>query len=195
VNAIAGFPVGFRTDPEGFQPFLRDAGTLARVWAVPGTPGLEHRLGGLERGYDSGNISYDPANHQKMTDVRAMKISGIARHIPPQRPTLGETSGDLAVVGWGSTFGAIEEAVQRVRGTGRAVSHIHLRHLNPFPENLGELLQGFRRILVPELNAGQLLQLLRSEYLLPARGLNQVSGLPFKVADLEHAILSELENT
>jgi len=190
---VAPFPVAFRTDPEGFQPFLRDSDTLARVWPKPGTPGLQHRIGGIERSYDSGNISYDPANHQRMTETRAAKIAGIADDIPLQEVAVGESTGKLAVVGWGSTFGAIYQAVRRVRDEGYQVSHIHLRHLMPFPKNLGELLAGFDRILVPEMNNGQLVTMLRSTYLLPAEGLNKVTGKPFKVAEVADAIRSRLE--
>jgi len=194
VESIASFPVAFHTEADGFYPFLRDPQTLARVWARPGTPGLEHRIGGLEKDYASGHISYDPNNHQRMTQVRAAKIRGIASDIPLQEVAVGDSQGQLAVVGWGSTFGAIDEAVRRVRAQGLAVSHIHLRYINPLPRNLGELLRGFDRVLVAELNNGQLLTWLRSEYLLPAAGFNQVTGLPFRVTDLEHAIRSQLEN-
>jgi len=190
---VVPFPAAFRTDPEGFQPFLRDPDTLARVWPKPGTPGLQHRIGGIERSYDSGNISYDPANHQRMTETRAAKIAGIADDIPLQEVAVGESTGKLAVVGWGSTFGALYQAVRRVRDEGYEVSHIHLRHLMPFPKNLGELLAGFDRILVPEMNNGQLVTMLRSTYLLPAEGLNKVTGKPFKVAEVADAIRSRLE--
>ncbi len=190
---VAPFPVTFRTDPDGFQPFLRDPETLARVWPKPGTPGLQHRIGGIERSYDSGNISYDPANHQRMTETRAAKIDGIADDIPLQEIAVGEQTGKLAVVGWGSTFGPLYQAVRRVRDEGYQVSHIHLRHLMPFPKNLGELLAGFDRILVPEMNNGQLVTILRGTYLLPAEGLNKVTGKPFKVAEVADAIRSRLE--
>ena len=188
VTKLPRFPVRFRTDPEGFHPFARDARTLARVWARPGTTGLEHRIGGLERSYDSGHISYDPDNHERMTKVRAAKIAGIAQDIPLQTVALGEDRGALAVVSWGSTFGAVHQAVREVRAEGRAVSHIHLRHLAPLPRNLGTLLQGFKRVLVPELNNGQLVQLLRAAYLVPAEGLNQITGKPFKVSTVAGAI-------
>ncbi|MGD8709371.1 MAG: 2-oxoglutarate ferredoxin oxidoreductase subunit alpha, partial [Ectothiorhodospiraceae bacterium] len=194
VAEIPAFPVRFHVDAEGFQPFLRDPGTLARVWPVPGTPGLEHRVGGLERDYDSGNISYDPENHQRMTDVRAGKVAGVAADIPLQDLDAGPEAGRVAVVGWGSTHGAINEAVRWLNGEGHAVSHIHLRYLNPLPSNLGELLTRFDRIVVPELNDGQLVNVLRSRYLLPAEGLSQVTGLPFKVADLVEAIRQRLED-
>lgn len=187
---LPAFPVRFRTDPEGFQPFVRDASTLARPWAVPGTPGLEHRIGGLERSGDTGNISYDPENHERMTELRAAKIAGIAADIPEQGVSQGEDRGELAVVGWGSTFGPIHMAVQRARAEGRRVSHIHIRHLAPFPRNLGELLGRFDRILVPEMNNGQLVTLLRAAFLLPAERFSQVNGKPFKVSTVHEAILA-----
>ncbi|MHB1204767.1 MAG: 2-oxoacid:acceptor oxidoreductase subunit alpha, partial [Rhodospirillaceae bacterium] len=141
------FPVEFRKDPEGFHPFLRDPKTLARVWAVPGTPGLMHRIGGIEKDYNSGNISYEAANHQKMTDTRAAKINNIADDIPEQGVEAGETKGKLAVVGWGSTFGPINRAVQNMRAKGLDVSHIHIRHIWPLPRNLGDLLKNFEKVL------------------------------------------------
>ena len=188
VAKLPHFPVRFRTDPEGFHPFVRDARTLARAWARPGTTGLEHRIGGLERSYDTGHISYDPDNHERMTKVRAAKIAGIAQDIPLQTVALGEDRGALAVVGWGSTYGAVHQAVREVREEGRPVSHIHLRHLAPLPRNLGDLLRGFKQILVPELNNGQLVHLLRAAYLVPAEGLNQITGKPFKVSTVADAI-------
>ncbi len=187
------FPVTFRTDPDGFHPFLRDPTTLARVWAVPGTPGLEHRVGGIERAEGSGHISYDPENHQRMTDLRFAKIAGIARDIPAQRPALGGTSGRLAVVGWGSTYGPIHQAVREARADGLDAAHIHVRHLNPFPSNLGDLLRGFDQVLVPEMNAGQLVTILRGTFLVPAEGLNKVTGKPFKSAEIADAIRARLE--
>ncbi len=195
VANLPSFPVTRRTDPAGFQPFLRDPETLARVWAVPGTPGLEHRIGGLEKSATSGHISYDAQNHQRMTDLRAGKINGIARDIPLQDVALGETTGELAVVGWGSTWGPINQAVARARRDGLSVSHIHIRYLHPFPTNLGELLRGFRQILVPEMNTGQLVTILRSTYLVPAEGLNKVTGKPFLISELTAAIRARLEAT
>ncbi len=192
VDAILDFPVRFHRDPEDFHPFIRNDSTGARAWAIPGTPGLEHRIGGIERDYDSGNISYDPANHQRMTNARADKILGIAKELPAQRVEVGPESGNLAVVGWGSTYGAIRQAVARMRDRGFAVSHIHLRHIVPMPHNLGDLLRGFDQVLVPEMNNGQLVTLLRSQYLVPAEGLNQVTGGPFKVSDLENEIQGRL---
>ena len=193
VTTIDSFPVHYRTDPAGFHPFLRDPETLARAWAVPGTPGLEHRIGGIERGYDSGHISYDPENHQRMTQVRAARIAGIAQDIPLQELAAGEPGGRLAVVGWGSTFGPILQAVRRARANGLDVAHIHLRYLSPFPRNLGELLSGFEHVLVPEMNNGQLVTMLRATYLVPAVGLNKIAGKPFKVREIVDAISAALE--
>ncbi|TVR82916.1 MAG: 2-oxoacid:acceptor oxidoreductase subunit alpha [Rhodospirillales bacterium] len=192
IAALKPFPVHFRTEAEGFQPYHRDPETLARNWAVPGTPGLEHRIGGLEKDYDTGHISYDPANHQRMTEVRRDKVAGVARDIPPQRPESGNDHGPLAIVAWGSTYGPIARAVAVLRAEGLDVAHIHLRHLWPLPADLGDLLSGYDRILVPEMNTGQLLTLLRSAYLLPAEGLNKVSGQPFKVHEIEAAVRARL---
>ncbi|HEX9165429.1 MAG TPA: hypothetical protein VF862_05935, partial [Gemmatimonadales bacterium] len=164
-----------------------------RNWAVPGTPGLEHRIGGIERSYDTGHISYDPENHRRMTEARFEKVARIADDIPAQAVTLGGERGKLAVVGWGSTYGPIRSAVARSRAGGLDVSHVHLRYLNPFPRNLGELLRGFERILVPEMNNGQLVAILRSTYLVPAEGLPKVTGKPFMVAELEAAIRGAME--
>src|SRR5713101_7780863 len=191
-SKLPRFPVQFRTDPAGFHPFVRDPVTLARAWAVPGTPELEHRIGGLEKDYDTGHISYDPANHARTTRTRAAKIAGIANDIPPQRAALGNDHGAVAVVGWGSTYGAIHQAVREARDDGLDVSHVHLRYLNPFPSNLGDLLKRFDRVLVPEMNCGQLVQLLRASYLVPAEGLNKVEGKPFKVAELSAAIRASI---
>src|SRR5213596_199006 len=182
------FPVTYRTDPEGFHPFLRDPETLARPCVKPGTPQLEHRIGGLERDYDSGHISYDPDNHARMTKARADKIAGIANDIPPQTVALGEDHGKLAVVGWGSTFGAIHQAVKIARDEGTDVAHIHVRYLSPFPRNLGELLKRYERVLVPEMNNGQLVKLLRAEYLVDAQGFSKVTGKPFRVTDIVQRI-------
>jgi 2-oxoglutarate/2-oxoacid ferredoxin oxidoreductase subunit alpha len=193
ITALKPFKVAYRTDPEGFHPFMRDPTTLARPWVRPGTPGLEHRIGGIERDYESGNISYDPENHQRMTDARAAKINGIAKDIPLQTTEDGSTSGRLAIVGWGSTFGPIGRAIDNLRRAGHSVSHIHLRHIWPLPANLGELLKGFQRVLVPEMNNGQLLTVLRDRYLVPAEGLNKVTGRPFKIAEIEEAALRHLE--
>ena len=187
------FDVEFRTDPENFQPFMRDDDTLARPWVKPGTPDLMHRIGGIERSYDSGHISYDPENHQKMTDVRAAKILGIANDIPEQEVEIGEAGAKIAVVGWGSTYGPINRAVSNLRDDGMDVAQIHLRYIWPLPRNLGELLGTFDQILVPEMNTGQLRTLLRDHYLLPAEGFNKVNGKPFLIGELEDAIRARLE--
>jgi len=193
LEAYEPFPVQFRSDPAGFQPFQRDAGTLARPWAKPGTPGLMHRIGGIERADGSGNISYDPENHHKMTKLRAAKIAGIAAELPPQGVELGPPRGRLAVVGWGSTFGPISRAVSNLLAAGHEVAHIHLRHIWPLPANLGALLAGYQRILVPEMNNGQLVTLLRAQYLVPAEGLNKIAGRPFKIVENERAARQLLE--
>ena len=193
ISTMAPFPVTFRKDPAGFHPFVRDPQTLARTWAVPGTPGLEHRIGGLEKGHDSGNISYDADNHHKMTKVRAAKVAGVADDIPAQTVDQGEDSGDLLVVGWGSTFGAISQAVLGARKAGLKVSHAHIRYMNPMPKNLGDLLRRFKKVLVPEMNNGMLVKMLRSEYLVDARGMNKIAGQPFKIAEIEAEIRAQLE--
>lgn len=194
VAALPKIPVKFRTDPEGFHPFLRDPETLARNWAVPGTPGLTHRIGGLEKDFNSGHISYSAENHEKMTRTRAAKIAGIASDIPDQKIEIGSQSGKLLVLGWGSTYGSIREAVARCRERGLDVSQAHLRHLNPFPKNLGELLKRFDRVLVPELNNGQLVKMIRSQYLVPAESLPKIQGHPFKIAELEEKIRQVMES-
>src|SRR5207247_10231607 len=174
------------------HPFRRAPDTLARPWVKPGTPQLEHRIGGLEREYDTGHISYDPDNHARMTNARADKIAGIANDIPLQTVALGDDHGPLAVVGWGSTYGTIHQAVRRAREDGMAASHIPLRSLSPFPRNLGDLLRRFDRVLVPEMNNGQLVNLLRAAFLVPANGLDKVEGKPFKVAEIVEAIRARL---
>ena len=183
----------FHKDAASFQPYGRDTQSGARPWAIPGTPGLEHRIGGIEKEDGTGNISYEPENHQRMTDLRKAKIDGIAGDIPLQGVEAGKTHGRLAVVGWGSTYGPIDRAVSHLIGEGLDVSHIHLRHLWPFPRNLGDLLGAFDAVLVPEMNTGQLRTLLRSEYLIDARGLNKVSGQPFKIAEIEGALRACME--
>jgi 2-oxoglutarate ferredoxin oxidoreductase subunit alpha len=192
---LATFKANFPTEAcEGYHPYMRDPETLARPWAIPGTPGLEHRVGGIEKNYDSGNISYDPDNHQKMTKTRAAKIAGIAEHLPEQQVDVGEDTGDLLVVGWGSTYGAITQAVRAARKDGKSVSQVHLRHIVPFPRRLDTLLRGFKRVIVPEMNNGMLVKMLRSEFLIDAIGVNKIAGQPFKVAEIENAIDSALEN-
>ena len=192
-DTLPRFPVTFRDDPEGFEPFSRDETTLARPWVKPGTPGLMHRIGGLERAYGSGHISYDPENHQRMSEARDDKVRRVAGDIPPQAVDQGPEKGRLALVGWGSTYGPISRAVGNLLDQGVEVSHIHLRHIWPLPANLDELLGGFDHVLVPEMNMGQLLTLLRSRYALPAEGLNKVSGQPFKIGEIEDAVRAKLE--
>lgn len=187
------FPVEYRTDPEGFKPFMRNE-HLARPWVKPGTPGLLHRIGGIERDFLSGNISYDAENHQRMTDVRRDKILGIADDIPPQAVDQGNEGGNLAVVGWGSTYGPISRAVSICREKGLDVSHIHLRHIWPLPKNLGDLLASYDNVIVPEMNDGQLITLLRAEYLVDAVGVDKVTGKPFKISEIEDAIENALKS-
>ncbi|HVJ17111.1 MAG TPA: 2-oxoacid:acceptor oxidoreductase subunit alpha, partial [Polyangiaceae bacterium] len=194
VSKLPKIEVKFRTEPEGFHPFLRDEKTLARNWAIPGTPGLTHRIGGLEKDHDSGHISYAPDNHERMCKVRAAKIAGIANDVPEQKIEVGDDSGKLLVLGWGSTYGSIREAVQRCRARGLSVSHAHLNYINPFPRNLGELMGRFERVLVPELNLGQLVKLIRSTYLIPAESFPKVQGQPFKIAEIEDKIRQVLES-
>lgn len=193
VSELEPFPVEFETNPEGFQPANRDPESLARVWAKPGTPGLEHRIGGIEKDYVTGDISYEPENHQKMTDVRHAKINGIAKDIPLQDVVLGNDTGDLAVVGWGSTYGAIHQGVKRARSEGKDVSHIHIRHMWPLPSNLKELLSGYKRVLIPEMNTGQLVNIIRAEYLIDAQSMTKISGQPYKIKEIEAEIASQLE--
>ncbi len=181
----------FRTEPDGFTPYIRDPETLARNWAIPGTPGLEHRLGGIEKDSFTGDVSYDPHNHQKMTDTRAAKITGIAKDIP-QLEVLGKTEGEVLVVGWGGTYGAITSAVESLQREGKSVSSIHLRYLYPFQDNLGSMLKNFNKVLVPELNLGQLCFLLRSEFLVDAIPFTKVQGKPFLIADIRNRILELL---
>ena len=175
-----------------FWPYLRDPSTLARPWAVPGTPGLLHRIGGIEKADGSGNISYDPANHEHMVRIRADKVAGIAADIPLAEVVGDIGDADLLVVGWGSTWGAIDGAVNRCQVKGHKVAHVHLTHLNPFPANLGEVLARYPKVVVPELNLGQLSKMLRAEFLVDARSVNKVQGLPFTASELEAAFLKEM---
>ena len=192
VEDLPEIAVTFRTDPQGFYPYLRDETTLSRPWVVPGTPGLEHRIGGLEKEYLSGNVSYAPANHEQMVRVRARKIAGIAAEIPPTE-VHGAAEGDVLIIGWGSTYGAITAAVQDLQREGKSVSHVHLRYLNPLPGDLGDIIRRFKKVLVPEMNLVQLVKVLRAEYLVDAVGLNKIQGLPFKVAEITNRINRMLE--
>jgi 2-oxoglutarate/2-oxoacid ferredoxin oxidoreductase subunit alpha len=187
VSDLPDFPVRFRTDPAGFFPYLRDAQTLARPWAVPGTPGLEHRIGGLEKEETTGNVNYEPLNHERMVRLRAAKVDAIVQDVPDVIPA-GDADGDLLLVAWGSTYGAITEAVRSQRAKGVRVGHVHLRHLNPLPRNLGEVLKRYRKVVVPEMNMGQLVWVLRAKYLIDAQGFNKIQGKPFKVSEVEAMI-------
>jgi 2-oxoglutarate ferredoxin oxidoreductase subunit alpha len=184
--------VEFATNPEGFMPYTRDAETLSRPWAVPGTKGLEHRVGGLSSENLTGNVSYSPANNELMVRTRARKIAGIAREIPPTE-VFGDPEGDLVVLGWGSTYGPIREAVKHLRAKGKKVSHVHIRYLNPLPGDLSETLKRFKQVMIPEMNMGQLLKMVRADYLIGAFGFNKIQGRPFKVSEIENRINRALE--
>src|SRR5271156_467776 len=187
LSEIPDFPVTFVTDPVGYQPYKRDPVTLARPWALPGTPGLEHRLGGLEKQDGSGNINYEPLNHEKMTHLRAAKVQAVAQEIPDVVP-VGDPEGDLLIVAWGSTYGPITAALNAQRAAGKKIGHVHLRYLNPLPNNLGEVIGRYHRVLVPEMNMGQLLWVLRAKYLVDAIGYNKIQGRPFKQSEIEAKI-------
>jgi 2-oxoglutarate ferredoxin oxidoreductase subunit alpha len=179
-------------DDRAFWPYLRDEETLARPWAVPGTPGLEHRIGGLEKADGNGNISYDPANHDFMVRTRQAKVDRIAESLPPLQvddPSARDGQGaKVLVLGWGSTYGPIGAGCRRVRNAGYHVAQLHLRHLNPLPRDLGDILKRYDKVLIPEMNLGQLSLLIRAKYLVDAVGYHQVRGLPLKAAELAHAI-------
>jgi 2-oxoglutarate ferredoxin oxidoreductase subunit alpha len=195
VDALPDISVEFATGPnhgDAFWPYLRDPETLARPWAIPGTPGLMHRVGGLEKEEGSGNVSYEPENHELMTHLRARKIAGIARDIPPAEHD-PQDGADVVVLSWGSTWGVSESAVHRIRARGRRIGRIHLRHLNPFPADLGEQLRQYRTVVVPEMNLGQLSRLVRAEFLVDARSITKVQGLPFRAAELEEKILELMD--
>jgi len=182
-STLPPIEVHFRTDPNGFFPYLRDPATLGRPWVRPGTPGLEHRIGGIEKQDGTGDISYDPDNHDHMVRTRAEKVRRVAQEIPPTSIN-GPATGDLLVVGWGGTYGAITAAVERSQADGKAVASVHLRHLNPLPPDLGHILREYRRVLVPEIKSGQLVRVLRAEYLVDAVGFNRVRGLPLATEDI-----------
>jgi len=184
---IHPIPVKFETNSEGFFPYKRDPQTLARPWAIPGTPGLEHRIGGIEKQDVTGNVNYEPLNHEKMVRIRAAKVETIRQDIPDAVPA-GDPEGDLLLVSWGSTFGSVAQAVKEQREKGRKIGHLHLRHLNPLPGNVGEVLKRYKKVLVPELNMGQLLWMLRAKFLVNAVGLNKIQGRPFKQSELEQKI-------
>src|SRR5437867_2417796 len=186
-STLPPIDIQFRTEREGFFPYLRDPATLARPWVKPGTPGLEHRIGGIEKQDVTGNISYDPENHDHMIRTRAEKVRRAAQEIPPTSIN-GPATGDLLVVGWGGTYGAITAAVERAQAEGKSVASVHLRHLNPLPPDLGHILREYRKVLVPEINSGQLVRVLRAEYLVDAVGFNRVRGLPLPTEEIHEAI-------
>ena len=200
VSTLPDISVRFATEPNHtasdgtveYWPYLRDPDTLSRPWAVPGTPGLQHRVGGIEKADGTGNISYTPANHTAMVHLRQAKVDGIARDIPPA-VVQGDADADVCLLGWGSTWGAITSAMERTRAAGAKVAWIHLTHLNPLPLNLGNLLKGFRKVLVPELNLGQLCRIVRANYLVDAQSVSKVEGLPFTTAEIERAIQEALK--
>jgi 2-oxoglutarate ferredoxin oxidoreductase subunit alpha len=187
VDEIPAIPVHFATNPEGFMPYKRDPNTLARPWAIPGTPGLEHRVGGLEKQDVTGNVNYEPLNHERMVRLRAAKVEAVGQDIPDVVPA-GDPEGELLIVGWGSTYGSITAALKAQRVKGHRIGHVHLRYLNPLPRNLEEVLGRYEKVLVPEMNLGQLLMLLRARYLVDAQGYNKIQGQPFKQLELEAKI-------
>jgi len=188
LKSAFAFATAADSDGQPFQPFQRDPATLARPWAIPGTPGLEHRIGGIEKADGSGTISYDPDNHDKMVRLRQAKVDGIAADIPPLSVDDPDEAARVLVLGWGSTYGSIGAAVRRVRATGQPVAQAHLRHLSPFPANLGEVLKRYEKVLVPEINLGQLALILRGRYLADVISYNRVRGLPFRAAELSGVI-------
>ena len=193
-DSLKSFRVNHYDDPKDFKPSIRDKNTKARVWAKPGTPGMEHRIGGIEKSFETGDISYDPANHQKMTELRKEKVAQIAHNIPLQEVSFGESEGKLAVLGWGSTYGAIHQAVKKAVADGMQVSHIHVRYLSPMPSNLCEILSKFDSVLVPEMNTGQFIKMIRSEFLIDAQGLNKIAGQPFKIGEILAAIVEKYQD-
>jgi 2-oxoglutarate ferredoxin oxidoreductase subunit alpha len=190
VSTLPRIPVKFHTDPEGFLAYKRDE-SLVRPWALPGTPGLEHRIGGLEK-QDSGKVAYEGDNHERMALLRAAKIAKVADGYAPTE-VFGDSSGDLLVVGWGSTFGAIRSAVKSLRGAGHKVGHVHLRNLNPLPKDLGDILKRYQRVVVPEVNLGQLVMLLRARYLVDAQPVNQLRGRSFRENEMIQALSQHLQ--
>jgi 2-oxoglutarate ferredoxin oxidoreductase subunit alpha len=187
IAELPEIPVHFETNPQGFLPYRRDPVTLSRPWAIPGTPGLEHRIGGIEKQDVTGNINYEPLNHEHMVRLRAAKVESVANDIPPIIIE-GDKSGDLLIIAWGSTHGPITAALNAQREKGRRVGHVHLRYLNPLPRDLGEVIGRFKKVLVPEMNMGQLLMILRAKYLVDAQGYNKIQGKPFKTSEIEQKI-------
>jgi 2-oxoglutarate ferredoxin oxidoreductase subunit alpha len=185
---VARFAENHLQPGEKFLPYKRDE-KLVRPWAIPGTAGLEHRVGGLEKENETGNISYDPENHEFMVKLRAARVERIADFIPEQKIDSGPQKGKLLVLGWGSTYGAIRTALAEARGEGYDVAHAHLRYLNPLPKNLGELLRSFDRVLIPEMNNGQLVKIIRDRFLIDAVALNKIKGVPFTTAEIKNKVI------
>jgi 2-oxoglutarate ferredoxin oxidoreductase subunit alpha len=189
--------VSFKTDlghgETKFQPYQRDE-NLVRPWALPGTPGLEHRIGGLEKENITGNVSYDPENHQLMVKIRQEKIDKIAFNIPEQKLDNGPEKGDVLVLGWGSTYGVIKTAVEQLLSEGHSVAHAHLRYMNPLPQNLGTILSSYKSVLIPEINNGQLIKIIRDKYLVDAKGYHKIMGVPIAKSELLEAIRKQLNN-
>lgn len=183
IDKLPKIPIEFATDPSNFMPYARNEATLARPWALPGTPGLEHRIGGIEKQHITGNVNYDPENHHLMVRLRQEKVDRAVRDIPPVE-VFGEKTGKVLVLGWGSTFGSITSAVERLQQEGKPVSSAHLRHLNPFPKNLGEVLAGFETVIIPEMNLGQLCTMIRARYLIDAVAFSKVKGRPFQIREI-----------
>jgi len=202
-GSLPDLRVEFATEPNGtdaagdpvFLPYLRDAETLARPWAVPGTKGLQHRIGGLEKADGTGNISYDPANHDHMTRIRQAKVDGIAASLPPTEVDDPDGDAKVLVIGWGSTYGPIGAACRRIRRSGRSIAQVHLRHVNPLPADLGEIIRSYDRVVCPEMNLGQLSLLLRAEYLVDVHSHTQVRGLPFRAAELAAVLQDVIDST
>jgi 2-oxoglutarate ferredoxin oxidoreductase subunit alpha len=195
VKSLPEMMTHYRTDPNGYMPYMRDASTYARPWVVPGTEGMMHRIGGLEKADGTGNVSYDPLNHEKMVRIRAQKVAAVVQDVPDVE-VVGAQSGDLLLVGWGSTYGSITGALRRLGREGASVGHAHLRWLNPLPRNLGDVLKRFKRVVVPEMNMGQLTFVLRGRYLVDALCLSKVQGRPFTESEIiqkAHEVLGEMK--
>jgi 2-oxoglutarate ferredoxin oxidoreductase subunit alpha len=183
IDELPQIPVNFATDPASFMPYSRDPETLARPYAIPGTPGLEHRIGGIEKQHITGNVNYDPENHHLMVKLRQEKVDRAANDIPLIE-VFGEATGKVLVLGWGSTYGSISTAVEKLQAEGKSVSAAHLRYLNPFPKNLGEVLAGFETVIIPEMNLGQLCTMVRARYLVDAVAFSKVKGRPFQIREI-----------
>ncbi|SVC49678.1 uncharacterized protein METZ01_LOCUS302532, partial [marine metagenome] len=190
IEDLPEFEVKFHSNPDGFEPYDRNEVTLGRPWAIPGTAGLEHRIGGIEKWNGSGNISYDPQNHDFMVRLRAAKVGRVVQEIPDIE-VFGDVDADTLVLGWGSTYGAIRAGVEEAQNQGLKVARAHVRYLNPFPANLGTVLKKYKKVLIPEMNMGQLLFLIRAKFGIDARGLNKIEGKPFQVSEIVEALQEE----